>query len=192
MYHATRVLASEAASIKNEGLLLQTPALRAAKLGRLVAEGLATREEVTLWEANGPVFWPGHEARHNEVCLVAPVQIFTEFRDGFVSLFGDWGGESLSWAAAQPGREGADPTRDQIRAILNRINGSSRPAVIEVAVKPDDLPGLPRLWQLMVGRLIGARDASNEWHLRIPVPSVLDIIQPGHPRWKSSWLRKTG
>jgi hypothetical protein len=189
MYHATRLLPEEIESVKVEGLLLQTAELRARKLGRLVAAGMISASEAELWEANGPVSWPGHEARLNETCVVTPIQCLSARDAGFFGFLQDWGGESISWAATEPGRQGEDAAKDHLRLLLDRVNRRSGPAVIEVAVQPVDLPGFPYLWNVMVAGLIRARKAWNEWHVEKPLPVVVDVIQPGDPRWKNAWLR---
>jgi hypothetical protein len=190
MYHATRLIPAEVEVIRAEGLRLQTLDLRREKLHRLVAGGVLTESEAALWEQHGPVFSSGHEARTNELCVVAPIQMFSESAEGFVDLLHDWGGESLAWAAAKPGRAGDDSRRDEIRSMLNRVNSQSAPAVVEVAIPPADLPRFPFVIEVMSARLSGHRGAFNEWHLHKPALQVLDIIQRSSARWQASWFRR--
>ena len=188
MYHATRLLPEEIEVIRAQGIQLLTPALRAMKLRTLVDRGLMSRAESDTWESLGPLTWPGQESRLNEASIFAPLECLRE-PDLFQSLLHDWGGESISRAATKPGREGADDIADGLRSLLRRVNEVSTPSVIAVAVSAADLPRSPYLWQVMIGRLVRALKPCNEWHVKTPLP-VTDVIQPGHSRWKSTWLRR--
>lgn len=72
-----------------------------------------------------------------------------------------------------------------MRAVLERLDRASVPTVVEVAVRAQDLCECRPIWTVMVGNLHGLLQPWNEWVVSsaIQPDNVIDLIQPGHPRW---------
>ena len=186
MYHGTRLLPHEVNCILSDGLRALTDELRRDKLdaARAHQPDLLSTADVDLLLVSGPLFWRyAHEARRGEVCVVAPLAIVAG-DEGMRSLLQDWGGESLAWAAHMNNEDGM-----KCRRTIQALSAASAPSIVEVSIAGSELPDTTDLWRVMVGRLLGCLEPWNEWHLRRPIPaeSVLDIIQPGSPRWSDAW-----
>ena len=176
MYHATRLLPGEPEAVRAEGLRALSDDLRRAKLD--LALGSISEKERSLLEGSGPLHWPDHPQpdRRGLLYVFGPFGP-AQYEAGLDSLLYTWGGESIYF--------GNDREGDPLFEVLGRLTAASRPAFTEVAVRVDDLSRWKALWPSMVGGLLQCKDPWNEWHLRCDIPpdQVIDVIQPGSPRW---------
>lgn len=182
VYHATRLLPHEVDWIKNQGIGPLSRELRAEKLERAAATypHLVTADDVLLVMNSGPLSWESHhQVRVGQLWVVAPIDAFAQ-SNGFETLLGDWGGESIAWAA-----EGQTPVAEACRSVIDELNAVSVPSIVELGVDPQNLNWWTDIWKVLVGRLLGAREAWNEWIItsHVPAGQVFSILQPDDPRW---------
>ena len=115
--------------------------------------------------------------------MVAPICAF-EHLGGFKALFGDWGGESISWA-----RETDDSVGQRCGDLVDRLHQVSDPVVVEVRVEAERLPGWKPLWPTFVATLLGHADRAHEWFVQDGAPvAVSRLITPGDIDWQDSWI----
>lgn len=186
MYHGTRLLEYEANDILGRGLLPLTDDLRREKLASAAVHYPEVLPDATVnWLLkHGPLSWgAGHEVRRGQISVVAPLIAF-DLDDGLTPLLSHWGGESIAWAV----KEHDDPRAPGV-AALAQLDGLSSPAVVEIAVEATRLSEWTNLVPHMLGTILKMRDPWNEWRLyeAVPPSQVIEVIQPGSPRWRSVW-----
>jgi hypothetical protein len=175
MYHATRLLPGELEAVRAEGLRSLSDELRRAKLD--YALGWISEEERALLEGSGPLHWSDHPQpdRRGLLYVFGPFGP-ARYEWGLNPLLYTWGGESIYFGNDRDG---------PLSEVIARLTVASRPAFIEVGVRVQELNRWKNLWPSMVGGVLQCKKPWNEWHLRCDIPPerVLDVIQPGHPRW---------
>ena len=111
--------------------------------------------------------------REHQVCFVIGRSAFDDEPWGLHPLLAHWGGEAM-----RGGPDDAPP-----------LESVGNPAVVVAQL---DLAGphtrhltFPSLGKLFVGRLLGTTNLSASVHYRAPVDGndILDVWQPGHPRY---------
>lgn len=174
-YHATRLLAHEAEWIRAEGLLPLSDELRRRKLigARAHHPELIDDDDVALLLKRGLATWDdddGHLVRYGQLHVLAPL---SDDDQGLDDILSAWGGESIAWAG-----EGDE----RCAAAVKRLTHVSVPTLVELAVAAQGLCGL---WSVMVGNLLQLRHPWSDWVTQSAIPPrhVLDLIQPGNPRW---------
>jgi hypothetical protein len=183
MYHATRLMPHEVEWCRHEGIGPLTEQLRERKL---IEAQRRYPEQISIADADlllrsGPLSWERvHRGRLGQLWVVAPVGIF-DYHRGFEDLLGDWRGESIAWAGH------SDTT---CRSIIDRVNGLSKPTVLELGVSPRLLCSWKYQWPIFVGNMLGLIAPWNEWVVseHLGPESMFDVIQPGGDRWRASWV----
>jgi hypothetical protein len=125
----------------------------------------------------------GHQVRLGQIWLVSPISAFSDL-GGFDGLFGDWGGESISWA-------GGEHDADSVRCghLVAALSAVSVPTVVVAHVDPRRLPDWKSLWPHFVAIRLGHADCAGEWYVDdSDVVGVLGLISPGDDEWREEWF----
>jgi hypothetical protein len=165
-YHCTRLLPSEVAAVRANGLRALTAALVEERLRRAAREGAITEAEATRLAGTSVYALGEQEHREGRVCAILGRSVLDDHPAGAEPLLSAWGGEAIYWK----------PYDDE--PVLRRIG---QPAIVRMQLDP------ARIWAFSLAapflaalRGEGA-DADIQYLRDVPAADVLDIWQPGQP-----------
>lgn len=179
MFHATRLLPHEIASVRVDGLTVIGKKQRSARLDRVVeiygAEFGSDRFE--LLRGAGPLYDNGANGRVGKLWGVTPLQIaFDEGGHGMTVFLKKWGGECFYWCADES---------VELKESIDFLTERSTPAIVCYAVTPSKLNTYTKLWSIFVAQFGGWPSPWHEFYVEesIPAEQVVEILSPGSAAW---------
>jgi hypothetical protein len=168
-YHASRLLAHEADTIRAHGLRLFDTELGTDRLDAAVKHGyLTTDEHATL--VQGVVLTDNHVG---QVCLFLSKTTLTEDAGGLNLLLSTWGGEAIYWPHIH--------TENPMNAKLRSIGiPSIVVALLDLSTSPTTT-AFPGIANAFVGASLGLSRLAVDVFYRAPIPlaHIERIIHPG-------------
>lgn len=180
VYQCARLLDSEVADIRLNGLRAASTSLLSDKVEAARGEGLLTQDQAERLLTTG-VFTAREqrEARIGEVCALTILRTLAIDPDGTQPLLTYWGGEiTYFWQTY---------TYPDIAEVLKKIGN---PVLIEFQHRPclSDLCS-PELANIVIGRYRNLDDCAGEVHIRVQqgerIP-ILAVWQREDARWPAS------
>jgi len=177
VYHCTKLLPHEGASIRREGLRPLSAELLVDRI-RSARAALALSADQAERLLGGHVYAAGEQqSREDQVCFVLSKQMFDYHRDGCEPLFATWGGEGIYRSSGTL----------ELRDVLDSIG---TPTVVQAAIDLSTAGEhlfFPALQKVFVGVALGLRDAGGDVFYRAAVPGaqIERIIQEGEPEWSA-------
>jgi hypothetical protein len=181
LFHATRLLPHELASVRTDGLLVLSDEHRSSRLAKVI-EIYGTQlgvESLERLRTAGPLSWnrTHRTARLGKVHGVTPLRIaFEDGGDGLTVFLDNWGGESFYWAATES---------DELKVTLQHLTTLSTPAIVEIGIYAHTLNWYTNLWPVFVGQLDGWPEPWHEFSITqsIPPDQIVAILGPSSDRW---------
>lgn len=180
VYQCARLLDSEVADIRLNGLRAASMSLLSDKVKAARGEGLLTDDQAERLLASG-VFTADQqrEARTDEICALTILRTLTIDPNGTRPLLTYWGGEiTYFWQTR---------THPDLAEVLQKIG---HPVLIEFQHRPRPADHYwPDLANIAIGRYRNLDDCAGEVHIRVQrgdrIP-VLDVWQHDDARWPPS------
>lgn len=176
-HHFSRLFDHEVEEIKVNGLKRLTKDMLYRKIQVAHEYELITEEHHKLFEHCNVIASGDSDHRAGQICLVVSTGGLNQDVGAVYWLLTLWGGEALSMSNRSSG----------MKEILRNYG---RPAIVVAAIKVDAPhkmnPAYPSLSSTFLRRYLG-QEALSDFFVRsedIPGKRILDVCQPGHPRYE--------